>query len=188
MATDQPQGELIAFFGDAFQLPQHDHSGREPVVVFGGRSHVDHHRGRIAQAAHELGSGDRLEPAAIADVGADKILEAGEALRPIGTGTDTELPATEFRDLRALFRTLTLSRGNAGECCEIDNNPWTLWDGFQTLPNRSKCLLSRGYETTSNDDRGRNRRPMQVLLARATCSTRKRDSFKTHPDEMSSAA
>ena len=35
-------------------------------------------------------------------------------------------------NLRVVFQTLALSRENNDECCEIDNNEWTLWDGFLT--------------------------------------------------------
>ena len=41
-------------------------------------------------------------------------------------------------NLRILFQTLPLTRANMSNCCGIDNNEWTLWDGFQTLPNVRK--------------------------------------------------
>ena len=52
---------------------------------------------------------------------------------------------------RAADRTETLSSplsnpvSDQGERCDSDNNQWTLWDGFQTLPRPWKPLPDKGF-------------------------------------------
>jgi hypothetical protein len=54
-----------------------------------------------------------------------------------GSGLDAGIPPPPG-DLRSLFQTLPLTRDDAVERCDFDNDQWTWRDGFQTLPARSE--------------------------------------------------
>ena len=58
-----------------------------------------------------------------------------------------QMPEMAHDNLRALFQTLPANRSNTPKRCHFGNDPWTLWDGFQTLPSRSRSRLTRGWRT-----------------------------------------
>ena len=72
-----------------------------------------------------------------------------------------------------------MTRANASDRCEIDNNEWTLWDGFQTLPSLWKPLQDKAYSVRGDVRRSARyaRERLQPPLRRPL--RRLRDGFQT---------
>src|SRR5678815_5723024 len=80
-------GNHLMVFGYAAQatsqLGERHRPGPRDVacVIFGSRPYIEYNCGPIAQSPNELGADNGLESVAVADVGVDKFLEAGESVR-----------------------------------------------------------------------------------------------------------